>query len=115
MISYAIACSISLISILYSNVLVFYCLHILQKMGEEPNPNFFGLRFQVLMYMNAVWELFQSLTMRYTYGAEYKEGWFCTLVRITGLVLPGISSHCPPNYVNSIRLGRERNVQMSAL
>lgn len=46
--------------------------------------------------------------MSYTYGPEYKEGWFSLMTRVVGLVLPGISAHCPTDYVNSVRLGEER-------
>lgn len=83
-------------------------------MDEVPNKNFFGLRYLIPEYLNAVWELIRSLTMGYTHGQEYKEGWFSILLRILGLVLPGISAHCPINYVNSVRLGKERVVQMSS-
>jgi len=31
-----------------------------------------------------------------------------------GLALPGIAAHCPTDYVNSVRLGKERIVRMSS-
>ncbi|KAL5757257.1 hypothetical protein ACOSP7_019868 [Xanthoceras sorbifolium] len=88
--------------------------YIEQKVDEVPNPNFFGLRYLFLEYLNAVWELIRSLTMGHMYGPEYVEGWFSILSRIMGLVLPGVSAHCPTDYVNSMRLGKERIVQMSS-
>ncbi|KAK2654646.1 hypothetical protein Ddye_014502 [Dipteronia dyeriana] len=88
--------------------------YIEQKMDEEPNPNFFGFRYLFLEYLNAVWELIRSITMGYKYGPEYEEGWFSILMRIMGLVLPGVSAHSPTDYVNSMRLGKERVVQMSS-
>ncbi|KAJ0074748.1 hypothetical protein Patl1_33878 [Pistacia atlantica] len=94
---------------------IFSTACILKKVDEEPNKNFFGLRYLIPEHLNAVWELIRSLTMGYTYGPEYKEGWFSILLRILGLALPGISAHCPTNYVNSVRLGKERVVQMSSL
>ncbi|KAK9281189.1 hypothetical protein L1049_004084 [Liquidambar formosana] len=84
-----------------------------QKVDEEPNRNFFGIRYLIPEYLNAVWELIRSLTMGYTHGPEYKEGWFSILLRIVGLALPGISAHSPTDYVNSVRLGQEYIVQMS--
>lgn len=84
-----------------------------QKVVEEPNRNYFGWRFLLPEYLNAVWELVRSLTMGYIHGPEYKESWEGVLLRALGLVLPGISAHGPTNYINSIRLGRERTIQMS--
>ncbi|KAK0595758.1 hypothetical protein LWI29_009727 [Acer saccharum] len=88
--------------------------YIEQKVDEEPNPNFFGLKYLFLEYLNAVWELIRSFTMGYKYGPEYEEGWFSVLMRIMGLVLPGVSAHSPTDYVNSMRLGKKRIVQMSS-
>lgn len=45
------------------------------------------------------------------YGPDYKEGWFSTMARVLGLVLPGISAHCPTDYVNSVRIGEESNTR----
>ncbi|KAM5579731.1 triacylglycerol lipase OBL1 [Rosa sericea] len=78
---------------------------------EEPNRNFLGLRFLIPLYLTAAWELLRSFTMGYVYGPEYKEGWFSILLRMVGLVLPGFAAHSPTNYVNSVRLGKERLVQ----
>ncbi|XP_041016415.1 triacylglycerol lipase OBL1 [Juglans microcarpa x Juglans regia] len=85
-----------------------------KNMDEEPNRNYFGMRYVIPAYLNAVWELIRSLTMGYTHGPEYKEGWFSILLRVIGLALPGISAHCPTDYVNSARLGKERIMQMSS-
>lgn len=78
-----------------------------RKVDEEPNRNFFGMRYMIPEHLNAFWELIRSSTMGYTHGPEYKEGWYSILLRIMGLALPGISAHCPTDYVNSVRLGRE--------
>ncbi|KAI3984485.1 hypothetical protein MKX01_033978 [Papaver californicum] len=86
--------------------LYYNSLYIEKELDEEPNPNFYGIKFLIPEYLNAAWELVRSLTMGYTHGAEYKEGWFCIFSRIMGLALPGISAHCPTDYVNSVRLGR---------
>ncbi|KAI4329010.1 hypothetical protein L6164_021317 [Bauhinia variegata] len=95
--------------------LYYNSLYMEKRMKEEPNRNFFGIRYLIPLHLNAAWELFRSLTMGYMYGPDYKEGWFSTLARVIGLALPGISAHCPTDYVNSIRLGEEPSIQMSSL
>ncbi|CAK8544991.1 unnamed protein product [Lathyrus sativus] len=95
---------------------LYYNSHYVEKdMKEAPNRNFFGMRFILSQYLNAVWELIRCLTMGYVEGAEYKEGWFRILVRIIGLALPGFSAHCTTDYVNSIRLGKESSPHMSSI
>ncbi|GMN36737.1 hypothetical protein TIFTF001_006262 [Ficus carica] len=89
-------------------------LYVEQKVKEEPNKNFFGLRTAVDLHLNAIWELIRSFIIGYVYGPEYEEGWLSKMVRLIGLLLPGISSHCPTDYVNSVRLGQERTVRMSS-
>ncbi|CAN6701372.1 unnamed protein product [Malus baccata var. baccata] len=83
-----------------------------QRVEEEPNRNYFGMRYLIAVYLNAVWELIRGLTMGYTHGPEYREGWFSILLRIIGLVAPGLSAHSPTNYINSVRLGNDRVIQM---
>ncbi|XP_061359245.1 triacylglycerol lipase OBL1 [Gastrolobium bilobum] len=86
-----------------------------KKVMEEPNRNFFGMRFILSEHVNAVWELIRGLTIGYVEGPEYTEGWFRILARVIGLALPGMSAHCPTDYVNSIRLGKESSIQMSSI
>ncbi|XP_050234292.1 triacylglycerol lipase OBL1-like [Mercurialis annua] len=86
-----------------------------QFMDEEPNPNFFNLTRIIPMRLNALWELVRSLLIRHTHGPDYEESWFCTLARAAGLLLPGISAHSPIDYVNSVRLGRERVTPTTSL
>ncbi|KAH8514142.1 hypothetical protein H0E87_007120 [Populus deltoides] len=84
------------------------------KLDEEPDPNFYGLRNVVSAHLNSVWELIRSFVVGYTHGPMYKESWFMVFARIMGLALPGIAAHCPTDYVNSVRLGKERIVRMSS-
>ncbi|PHT60892.1 hypothetical protein T459_35258 [Capsicum annuum] len=86
------------------------CLYVEQNVHEEPNRNFFGPRFVLPVYLNAAWEFIRSFTMGYIYGSEYKESLESVLFRLVGLFLPGISAHSPVNYVNSVRLGRQKSV-----
>lgn len=102
------------VCVLHSNELFFSVPCIFKKVDEEPNRNYFGLRYMIPEHLNAFWELIRSLTMGYTHGPEYKEGWLSIFVRIIGLVLPGVAAHCPTDYVNSVRLGKERAIQMSS-
>nr|XP_018674652.1 PREDICTED: uncharacterized protein LOC103969031 isoform X2 [Musa acuminata subsp. malaccensis] len=90
----------------FGTCLYYDSLYIEQNVEEEPNRNYFGLRYLLPEHMNAVWELIRSLSMRYAYGTEYKETWFSICLRIYGLLMPGVSAHSPVNYINSIRLGR---------
>ncbi|KAL2932890.1 Feruloyl esterase A [Bienertia sinuspersici] len=85
------------------------------KVDEEPNKNFYGIRYLIPAYMNAAWELMRALTMSYIYGVDYKEDWYSIMLRIVGLMLPGISAHSPRDYVNSMRLGREHTIQIISL
>ncbi|KAK7338188.1 hypothetical protein VNO77_18790 [Canavalia gladiata] len=90
--------------------LYYNSFYIEKEVEEEPNKNFFGIRFILSKHLNAVWELIRGLTIGWVEGADYKEGWFRMLFRVIGLVLPGISAHCPTDYVNSIRLGKESSI-----
>ncbi|PWA36022.1 Lipase, class 3 [Artemisia annua] len=90
-------------------------LFVQQKLEEEPNRNYYGLWYLIPEYLTAVWELVRGMTMGMAYGPEYKESWESIMLRMIGLVIPGLSAHGPPNYINSIRLGTEKQIQMSTL
>ncbi|XVF87008.1 hypothetical protein PTKIN_Ptkin18bG0086000 [Pterospermum kingtungense] len=85
-----------------------------QRMDEEPNKNFFGITHVIPIHLNAVWELIRSLIIGYIVGPDYKEGLLAIKLRVVGLAMPGIAVHCSPDYVNSVRLGKLRDIQMSA-
>ncbi|KAL3839147.1 hypothetical protein ACJIZ3_023738 [Penstemon smallii] len=95
--------------------LYYNSLYIEQNVDEEPNRNYFGLRYLIPEYLNAGWELLRSLAMGYMYGPEYRECWESFLLRMLGLAIPGLAAHSPVEYVNSIRLGRKRSVEMMSL
>ncbi|KAI3521282.1 hypothetical protein L1887_10743 [Cichorium endivia] len=90
-------------------------LFVEQKVDEEPNRNDYGLWYLIPEHLNAVWELVRGMTMGMAYGPEYKETWVGIVMRMIGLAIPGLSAHGPPNYINSIRLGAEKHIQMSNL
>ncbi|XP_010542345.1 PREDICTED: uncharacterized protein LOC104815591 [Tarenaya hassleriana] len=85
------------------------------QVEDEPDPNPYTVRYMISSRINAVWELIRGLTMGYTHGPEYKEGWFSILLRLMGLVAPGGSAHSPTNYINSVRLGPDSIITMSPL
>ncbi|KAG5538056.1 hypothetical protein RHGRI_025220 [Rhododendron griersonianum] len=99
----------------FGECLYYNSLYIEQKVDEEPNRNYFGILYLIPEYINAVWEFIRSLIMGYTNGPEYKEGWLSVGLRVVGLAIPGISAHSPTNYVNSVRLGRDRAIPMATL
>lgn len=73
---------------------------------SEPNKNFFSPIFFMAMFPNAVWELVQGwLLVWLRFGNSFRESKFMMAARLLGLILPGIASHFPVNYVNSVRLG----------
>ncbi|XP_037497425.1 triacylglycerol lipase OBL1-like [Jatropha curcas] len=84
-------------------------------MDEEPNRNFFGLKHIIPMRINALWEIIRSFVIGHAHGPDYHETWFCTVFRVMGLVLPGVAAHSPIDYVNSVRLGKERTAPMQSL
>ncbi|XP_059454892.1 triacylglycerol lipase OBL1-like [Corylus avellana] len=70
----------------------------------EPNKNYL-LKWSIPKCLNAIWELVRSLIIPYKKGREYKESWLMTIIRLVGLVIPGVAAHCPQDYVNAILLG----------
>ncbi|GFY86854.1 alpha/beta-Hydrolases superfamily protein [Actinidia rufa] len=76
-----------------------------KAMWEAPDKNYFSLLWAIPKNLNAVWELIRTFIIPRTKGPDYKEGWFLRLLRVFGLAIPGLSAHCPPDYVNVTRLG----------
>ncbi|KAH8488033.1 hypothetical protein H0E87_023924 [Populus deltoides] len=74
-------------------------------MQEEPNKNYFSLLLILPKYLNALWELIRSFIIPCLHGQDYRESWFMRLLRIAGLIVPGIPEHILQDYDNSTRLG----------
>lgn len=71
----------------------------------EPNKNYFSLLWAMPKNLNAAWELIRSFIIPFIAGKDYKEGWFMKLLRLVGLIVPGLSAHLTQDYVNLARLG----------
>ncbi|KAG6604176.1 hypothetical protein SDJN03_04785, partial [Cucurbita argyrosperma subsp. sororia] len=81
---------------------IFYKAKILE---EEPFKNYFSMVAAVMMRTRAFMELGRSLLIFWIKGREYKEGVPLRMMRVFGLLVPGVNAHCPQDYVNSTRLG----------
>ncbi|CAI9777460.1 unnamed protein product [Fraxinus pennsylvanica] len=73
--------------------------------AEEPDKNYFSLRWLIPKIINALWELIRSFIIPYIGGADYEEGGFLRLLRVIGLLTARLPAHCPQDYVNATRLG----------
>ncbi|KAL2333546.1 hypothetical protein Fmac_014759 [Flemingia macrophylla] len=76
-----------------------------KKLQDEPNKNYFSWKDMIPMWVNAFLELVRTFTIVYKYGPDYQEGCVMKVYRLVGLIFPGISAHCPQDYVNVTWLG----------
>jgi hypothetical protein len=74
--------------------------------GDAPNPNYIDPRYLLSMYGNAWGDLFKGAFLWMKEGKDYREGAVSLLYRATGLIVPGIASHSPRDYLNAVRLGK---------
>lgn len=77
----------------------------MQVTWQEENKNYFSLLWAIPKRVNAVWELIRSFILPIAKGPDYKETWFLRVIRVIGLVTPGLANHCAQDYVNATRLG----------
>ena len=75
-------------------------------MKEEPDKNYFDPKYLPSKYFNACKDLITSLFLSKKQGQDFKESGACIMYRITGLLIPGVGSHNPRDYLNAIRLGK---------
>ncbi|KAJ0981016.1 hypothetical protein J5N97_009271 [Dioscorea zingiberensis] len=80
-----------------------------QAVIVSPNPNYFDPLYMISMYFWAWVDLLRALIIGVTEGKDFREGYISILYRMTGLVVPGIASHSPRDYVNSGRLAKIAN------
>lgn len=53
--------------------------------------------------VNAIWELIRSFIIPYYKGKDYKEGGVLRVLRVLGVVIPGVPAHMPKDYVDATR------------
>ncbi|KAJ4793774.1 alpha/beta-Hydrolases superfamily protein [Rhynchospora pubera] len=72
---------------------------------DQPNKNYFSLWTLVPKYFTAIIEFIRSFVIGYMKGPDYREGWLLKFARVFALIIPGLTPHCPQDYVNCTRLG----------
>ncbi|OAY84986.1 uncharacterized protein LOC109706574 [Ananas comosus] len=73
---------------------------------EVPNPNYIDPKYIIPMYLNAWGDLIKAFFLGKTQGKDFKEGIISLLYRALGLIVPGVASHSPRDYVNAGRLAK---------
>ncbi|XP_028806947.1 uncharacterized protein LOC114761690 [Neltuma alba] len=76
-----------------------------QVLEEEPNKNYFSLLWAIPKNINAAWELVRGFIIPFVEGEDYRETWLMKILRLIGLIFPGLSAHVIQDYVNLTRLG----------
>lgn len=76
---------------------------------DSPNPNYFDPMYMIPMYFWAWIDLLRALIIGQTEGKDFQEGYISILYRMVGLVIPGVASHSPRDYVNAGRLSKIAN------
>ncbi|MCD9643622.1 hypothetical protein HAX54_031237 [Datura stramonium] len=89
----------------FGSCLFYNSLYNGQVLEEEPNKNYFSLLWVLPKVLNAGFELIRSLILPWIKGSDYKQSWSQIILRMVGLVIPGLSAHGPVDYVNLTRLG----------
>ncbi|KAJ0096462.1 hypothetical protein Patl1_28691 [Pistacia atlantica] len=83
----------------------FYYNSLYKGQVKAPNKNYFSPLEAIPMMMNVVWELIKSFALWRITGADYRERGLMRVVRVIGLIIPGLSAHCPQDYINGSCLG----------
>ncbi|KAJ4974359.1 hypothetical protein NE237_007533 [Protea cynaroides] len=76
-----------------------------QVLTTTPDKNYFNLLYLRSKYFNAWLDLFRGLFAGTRHGKEFREGTTSIGFRLLGLLIPGVASHSPRDYVNGTRLG----------
>ena len=74
---------------------------------QEPNRNYFDLRYFPNMYYTQFKDFFTSLLiLPIKEGKEYRETVPSLIYRAIGFAIPGVPCHSPRDYLNAIKLGK---------
>ncbi|KAG9447854.1 hypothetical protein H6P81_013982 [Aristolochia fimbriata] len=79
---------------------------------EVPNKNYFDPRYVLSKFANAWLDLFRGPFIGWSRGRDFREGWVSIGFRLLGLLIPGLASHSPRDYVNAVRLGKITSREM---
>ncbi|TVU50054.1 hypothetical protein EJB05_01409 [Eragrostis curvula] len=83
-----------------------YAGRVIDDGGDVPDRNYFNPKYLASKYGNAVGDLVKGAFLWLKEGRGYREGLVSLLYRALGLIVPGVASHSPRDYVNAVRLGR---------
>ncbi|KAG0476194.1 hypothetical protein HPP92_012624 [Vanilla planifolia] len=72
---------------------------------ESPNPNYFHPLFLLSMYLCALGDLTKAFLLG-LFLKDFEESYVSLIYRASGLLIPGIASHSPRDYVNGGSLAR---------
>lgn len=75
-----------------------------QIVEEEPLKNYFDCSSVVRKRVNAIWEVVRSLILPRMFGPHYKEGLVLLMLRMIGILFPGLPDHGLQDYINATRL-----------
>nr|DAD19233.1 TPA_asm: hypothetical protein HUJ06_020696 [Nelumbo nucifera] len=75
-----------------------------QVLEKEPDENYFNPLYFIPMHWNAWMDLFRALFVGFQQGESFEENLLSLLERFVGLLIPGVSSHSPRDYINCARL-----------
>ncbi|XP_043695373.1 triacylglycerol lipase OBL1-like [Telopea speciosissima] len=75
-----------------------------QILKGTPDKNYFNPLYLPSQYINAWLDLFRGLFAGIRHGKGFKESLVSIGFRLIGLIIPGVASHSPRDYVNGTRL-----------
>nr|DAD46136.1 TPA_asm: hypothetical protein HUJ06_004366 [Nelumbo nucifera] len=75
-----------------------------QVLKEEPNENYCSPWFFIPMHFNAWLDLVRAIFVGIKEGKSFEESPLSLCLRALGLLIPGLSSHSPRDYINGARL-----------
>ncbi|XP_010261627.1 PREDICTED: uncharacterized protein LOC104600400 [Nelumbo nucifera] len=87
----------------FGNCIYYSSWYKAQVLREEPNENYINPFFLIPMHFNACLDLLRAFYVGRK-GKSFEENSLSLFVRLIGILVPGVSSHFPRDYINSARL-----------